>query len=168
MVNSVNLDHNFITFSDVSSTLFAHTCLSECYKCLAYRINFSANILKYFFPDHRLWNFMQIVRIDKLAVFFFFFPENMIWQFMQIITRSKHIFWEKTICLKCEILFSGKKIFFPRKEALILHAKHFHWWHFFMKCQILLLGKEETIYTKCQNLFSGKNKKFLLTWHLLN
>ena len=41
---------------------------------------------------------------NKLMIFFLFFPENRIWHFMQI---------KETICMKCQILFSGKirKIF---------------------------------------------------------
>ena len=36
-------------------------------------------------------------------VFFLFFLENMIWYFMQIVSKE-------TICMKCQILFSRKKI----------------------------------------------------------
>ena len=53
---------------------------------------------------------------DKMMLFFLFFPENRIWHFMQIVSlgdnlheMSNPVFWEKeTICMKCQILFSGK------------------------------------------------------------
>ena len=36
---------------------------------------------------------------DILKLFFLFFPENRIWHYMQIVS---------TICMKCQILFSGR------------------------------------------------------------
>ena len=54
----------------------------------------------------------------ELIILFLFFPENGIWHFMQIVSIgdnlheiSKPVFWEKkkeTICMKYQILFSGK------------------------------------------------------------
>ena len=38
---------------------------------------------------------------DKMMLFFLFFPENRIWHFMQIVSLE-------TICMKCQILISGK------------------------------------------------------------
>ena len=49
----------------------------------------------------------------KLVRFFLFFPENRIWHFMQIVSIG-----DKS-CLKCQILFSGKnkKRYFKMSSA---------------------------------------------------
>ena len=73
-----------------------------------------------FFPENRIWHFRQIVSNFPI------FPENRIWHFMQTVfiednlpEISNPVFWEKgkleTICLKCQILFSGKN----KKNILI-------------------------------------------------
>ena len=45
---------------------------------------------------------------DKLMIFFLFFPENWIWHFMQIVSLGDNLSPWETVCMKCQILFSGK------------------------------------------------------------
>ena len=65
---------------------------------------------------------------DKLMICFLFFPDNMICHFMQIIFTGDSLFEMsvETICMKCQILFSGRKyekyfsMFYPECQALLL------------------------------------------------
>ena len=43
---------------------------------------------------------------NKLMIFLLFFPENRIWHFLQIVSITPL----EAICMKCQILFSGKNI----------------------------------------------------------
>ena len=72
------------TFSDVEAP-----STNSCVNTKAYWVKFPAyDILKYFliFPKR------------------IFFPESRIWHSMQIVS----VRWRQTICMKCQILFSGK------------------------------------------------------------
>ena len=43
---------------------------------------------------------------DNKLMIFLFFPENRIWHFLQIVSITPL----EAICMKCQILFSGKNI----------------------------------------------------------
>ena len=56
-------------------------------------------------------------------VIFFFFPENRIWHFMQIVSSVKSYFLGKeSIFMKCQILFSRKN---KKKYFKMLFAEIF-------------------------------------------
>ena len=64
--------------------------------------------------------------------FFLFFPENRIWYFMQIDISCKLSPLE-TVCMKCQILFSGKN-------------KKCNWRQFAWKVKFCFLGKIRKIF----------------------
>ena len=79
----------------------------------------------------------KIFSRQRIEIFFLFLPENR----FDISCKLSPM---EIVCMKCQILFSGKNIIFSQKTGLDISCK---------------LSQMQTICLKCQFLFSGKNKK---------